>query len=388
MRAVGMIAEFNPLHNGHAYALAQARQRANADVVVVVMAGNFVQRGEPALVTKWVRARAALAAGADLVVELPVTDAVQAAGPFATGGVALLTALGVDALAFGTEAPALDYLALAKTLAHTAPDRAAFTDFTQTYATQLNQYYQQAAGVSFTQPNLLLGMSYAQAVLAQGSPMTLVPFARVGAPHDAPAASAHAPASASAIRAALARGEAVGDQVPPVMATGLKAARHQSWADLYPLLRYRLQTADLAALRTIYTMTEGLEYRLTQQVDQAADWPAFMAAIKSKRYTYARMRRLALYTVLNLTDAAMAAAHAHRYLQVLGFTAAGRAYLHEVKQHVGLPLVTKVSLPMLAPGGLLYWQHRADRLITTLTHVEQNFGQRPLMPDATEDTHA
>ncbi|WP_125704589.1 nucleotidyltransferase [Lacticaseibacillus daqingensis] len=391
MRTVGMIAEFNPLHDGHAYALAQARAQADADVVVVVMAGNFVQRGEPAIVDKWARARAALAAGADLVVELPVTDAVQAAGPFAIGGVALLNALGVDALAFGTEAPALDYAQLAQKLASMPPSDDHFNDFTQTYATQLNRYYQETAGVSLTQPNLLLGVSYAQAVAASGGHLTLVPFGRRGAGHDAPQVLAHteAPAaSGSAIRAKLAAGASVADLVPPVMAHGLQTARHQSWDDFYPQLRYRLQTADLAQLQTIYTMSEGLEYRLTQQADAATDFDAFLAAVKSKRYTYARMRRLALYTLLNLTDVTMADAHAHRYVQVLGFTAAGRAYLHQVKKSLALPLITKVSLPMLAPGGLLYWQHRADRLITNLTHQAQNFGRRPLMPGAKEETNA
>lgn len=377
MRAVGMIAEFNPLHNGHVYALQQARQLGQADVVVVVMSGNYVQRGEPALVDKWTRAQAALASGADLVVELPTTDAVQAADGFAAGAVALLTALGVEQLAFGSEAPEIDYLGLAQAVAAAPPSKNLFQDFTETYATQLNHYYQQTAGVSLTAPNLLLGLSYAQAVLAQPQPMTLLPFARQGAGHDAAQAQGNF-ASGSAIRQRVAAGASVAALVPPAMASGL-AGRRQTWDDIFPLLRYRLQTADLAALRQIYTMSEGLEYRLTQQLAGAKDFASYMAAIKSKRYTFARMRRLCLYVTLNLTQAVMADATAHRYLHVLGFTPAGRAYLNAVKKEVPLPLITKVAAEMIAPGGMMYAQQRADNLYETLVGTRQNYGRIPLM---------
>lgn len=378
MHAVGLIAEFNPLHNGHVFALQQARALSGAEVVVVVMAGNYVQRGEPALVDKWTRANAALANGADLVVELPTTDAVQAADGFAAGSLALLAALGVEGLAFGTEAPGLDYAALAAQVAAHPPAASQFADHTQTYATQLNRYYQQTAGVSLDAPNLLLGLSYAQANRALAAPLRLLPFARHGAAHDAKQVTAKG-ASASALRAAVRAGEPVSGLMPEAMAAGLATARKQSWADLFALLRYRLQTADLAALRTVYTMSEGLEYRLTQQVAGAADLDEFLHRIKSKRYTYARMRRLCLYVLLNLTQEAVAAATAHRYLHVLGFTAAGRQYLHQVKKHLPLPLITKVSAPMLAPGGLMYWQHRCDSLIETLTGRAQNYGRVPLI---------
>ncbi|WP_203624463.1 nucleotidyltransferase [Lacticaseibacillus sp. 866-1] len=377
MKAVGMIAEFNPLHNGHVFALQQARRLSGAEVVVALLAGNFVQRGEPAVVDKWARAKAALACGADLVVELPTTDAVQAADGFAQGALALLSALQVRSLAFGTESPALDYAALAARVAETPPQASLFQDHTQTYATQLNQYYQQTAGVSLDAPNLLLGLSYAQANRQLDTPLRLLPFARQGAAHDE--AGLKAGASASALRAALVQGESVADLVPAAMQSGLMASRHQSWDDLFPLLRYRLQTADLTALRDIYTMSEGLEFRLTEQLAGAQDFAGFLHQIKSKRYTYARMRRLCLYVVLNLTKAVMADAQQHRFLHVLGFTEAGRQYLHQIKKTVELPLITKVSAAMLAPGGLMQWQHRCDQLIETLNGTAQNYGRVPVM---------
>jgi predicted nucleotidyltransferase len=377
MQAVGMIAEFNPLHHGHVFALRQARRQSGAAVVVVALAGNYVQRGEPAIVDKWARTQAALAAGADVVVELPTAVANQAAPGFAAGGVGVLAALGVEALAFGTEAAELDYMAAAKQLAALPPATGHFQDFTQTYATQLNRYYQQAAGIDLAAPNLLLGMSYAQANLALGEPLRLLPIARTGVAHDA-SELVGTFASASQLRKRLAQGTSVAELVPEATQAALQA-RHQTWADFFPWLKYRLQTADLAALRMIDAMAEGLEYRLTQNIDAAADFSQFLAAIKSKRYTYARLRRLCLAVVLNQTQAAVAAARAQPVIRVLGFTQPGRAYLHTVKKTVAWPLITKASAAMLAPGGCLYWQQRADRLIETLTGQSQNYGRRPIM---------
>ncbi|MFD1431987.1 nucleotidyltransferase [Lacticaseibacillus yichunensis] len=379
MQAVGMIAEFNPLHHGHVFALAQARKLSGADCVVVAMAGNYVQRGEPALVDKWTRAQMALASGADLVIELPPAQAVQAAPQFAMGGVRLLAALGVSSLAFGTENAALDHAAVAAKLADLQAAPPDFVDHTQTYATQVNAFYEKTVGVSLTSPNLLLGISYAQAIHALGARMQLVPFERRGAGHDEAATDGDL-ASGSQIRAKLAAGEDISAMVPPATLAGLKTARQVTWDVFFPWLRYRLETASLDELRGILGMTEGLEFRLTQQIAGAADFTTFMARIKSKRYTYARLRRLCLAVVLNLRAVDVAAAPL--LVHVLGFTPAGQAYLHQVKKTASLPIISRPSLPMLAPGGEMALTAQCDHLIETLTGTQQNFARRPIQQGA------
>ena len=378
MQAVGMIAEFNPFHAGHAYALAQARKLTQADVVVVVMSGNYVQRGVPAIFDKWVRARAALDHGADIVVELPVTGAVQAADQFAEAGVATLAALRVTALAFGTEHPELAYLDLARQLEKVPLTDPGFSDYTQTYATQLNAAYAKTAGITQTDPNFMLGLSYAKAVLALQVPMQLYPFGRQGVDHDALHLTANL-ASASAIRQRLRGGESLAKIVPADLIPVYTKQQQYGWPQYFPWLKYRLQTADLAQLRQVATMAEGLEYRFTQQIDDAIDMTSFLKRVKSKRYTYARLRRLALAITLNMTIAAVEKARHLPQLHVLGFTPAGQQYLRQVKHQVGWPLLTRVSADMLAPNGILAMTHRADRLITTISGVEQNYGRRPLM---------
>ena len=378
MQAVGMIAEFNPFHSGHAFALAKARNLTHADVVVVVMSGNYVQRGEPAIFDKWVRAEAALTHGADIVLELPVTGAVQAADQFAQAGVSALAALHVPALAFGTEHPELDYLDLARQLASTDITDPGFADYTQTYATQLNAAYAKVAGITQTDPNFMLGLSYAKAVLALQVPMQLYPFGRQGVGHDDQKIKANL-ASASAVRQHLREGEPITDIVPADLISVYAEQPQYGWSQFFQWLKYRLQTADLAELRQVATMAEGLEYRFTQQIDDAHDMTEFLHRVKSKRYTYARLRRLALAITLNMTTAAVAKARRLPQLHVLGFTPTGRQYLRTVKHHLAYPLLTRVSADMLAPDGVLAMTHRADRLITAIGGVEQNYGRPPLM---------
>ncbi|WDF83555.1 nucleotidyltransferase [Lacticaseibacillus pabuli] len=384
MQAVGVIAEFNPFHKGHAYVLRTARAQSGADAVVVVMAGNFVQRGETAIVDKWARARMALANGADLVVELPITAAIQSAELFAQGGVQQLDAIGVQTLAFGSEQPALDYRGLATqrlALEAAKPDTA-FSDFRQTYASQLATYYAQLTGSPITAPNTMLGLAYAEAAVAAKSPLRLLPIQRIGGAHDSQDGDAGNFASGSVIREQLLTGQDVQSWVPAATASLLTNTHHFTWADFWPLLRYRLQTASLDELRSIDQMSEGLEYRLQQHVDSAKDFEDFLHTIKSKRYTYARLRRLCLNVLLNLRAAEVQAARDQPVVHVLGFTATGREWLHLQRKTASLPIVTRVARDMIAPGGALALTQRADNLIETFSGKPQNYGRPPLMEDS------
>ena len=377
MKAVGLVAEFNPLHFGHELALQQARRQADADVVVVIMSGNYVQRGEPAILDKWQRTQLALDAGADLVIELPLTDSVQAAEDFAAGALAYLSALNVSTLAFGTEDASLDYAALAQRILDAKPAASAFKDYRQTYASQVNHYFHQLTGQDLTAPNTILGLTYAQANAALERPLALLPFNRVGVAHDADQVSGHY-VSASAIRQAVWSDTPI-TGAPRQTIQALQQPQPLQWrTSLFSLLKYRLQTARLSELQQIYTMAEGLEYRLSQQINACQDFTGFLQAIKSKRYTYARLRRLALYTVLNLTGDEVMAARTQRVLHVLGFSAAGQAYLRQEKKHLAMPLMTKVSRPMLAPDGPLALVQRGDQLLQTYGLAEQNFGRPPI----------
>ena len=178
MTVTGIIAEFNPFHNGHKYLLEQAE-----GLKIVVMSGNFVQRGEPAIVDKWIRAQMALENGADLVVELPFLVAVQSADHFAKGAVEILSRLGIDQLTFGTE-EVLDYQAIATVYSEKEAEMEAFLRNLPddlSYPQKTQKMWESFAGVEFTEdtPNHILGLAYAKACAGKG--IALKPVQRQGA---------------------------------------------------------------------------------------------------------------------------------------------------------------------------------------------------------------
>jgi len=376
MQAVGLITEYNPLHNGHLYHLRQAKKLTQADCSVVVMSGNWLQRGEPALLDKWTRTQLALEAGVDLVVELPVFYATQPAHLFARGGVEILTALGCESLVFGTEHPELNFERLLTALPKT---KAAFKHYNATYASQFNSALQQTTGVSLTHANDMLSFCYYLANQHFGEQLKLVPIKRQVAVHsDDEIQPASAFASGTAIRTAamLKKWDQVQAVVPAQTLKQLQTQRLQTWDDFWPYLQYQLLTASVTQTHQIDQMAEGLEYRMKETVQAATSFEDLMTRAKSKRYTYTRLQRVATAALLQLTAAEVQTAQTHNYVRVLGCSPAGQAYLHQVKKHLSLPLYTKINKDLRLHG--LALDYRAGRVYELVTGQSQDLYRHPL----------
>lgn len=374
LQAVGIIAEYNPFHNGHAYQVAQAKYKTGADVVVAVMSGNWVQRGEPALMDKWQRAQVAIAGGVDLVVELPTSMAVQPAHLFAAGGVALISALKCRWLAFGSEHPEMDYDRL---MANLPQDPATFKRFDQTYASLFQGYLRDQTGITLNAANDILGFFYALANRRQGNPLELLALARKGSQHnDLAIAATSTFASATAVRTAALAGDwaAIRPVVPTSTLTQLQASQLTSWSDFWPYLRYQLVSGDVADLRQMYQITEGVEYRLKRAALTSATFADFMHAVKTKRYTYTRLQRQAAYLLGQMKPAEMQVAP--QYLRVLGYSPTGQRYLHQIKKQVDLPLVSRADRDwQKGPGAL---DDRLGAIRTLITGIPQDYGRIPV----------
>lgn len=345
MEAVGIIAEYNPFHNGHLYQLRQVKRRFPHSVVVVAMSGNYLQRGEPACLDKWTRARAALCNGADVVVELPVRASVQPADVFARWGVRILANMGVSTLAFGAEHAEYDFAALA---AQTATVRGDFTVHDQSYAATYQQAIAAAVGHPIDQPNDVLGLAYAKANQELRCFLHLAPIQRHNAAYLDAELTAGSIASATAIRRAWQDGKtnAVFRYAPRETAAALQQHGFVGWKQLWPGLRQRLVTTSPAHLRSIVGMAEGIEYRLirlAQELPADASFATWLKAVKSKRFTYTRLARLAMNVALGITTDEVAAFAAHPYTHLLGFTPKGQRYLRQAKHHYAFPVLTKVN---------------------------------------------
>lgn len=385
MKACGVIVEYNPFHNGHQYHVEQARQKSGAEVVIAVMSGDFLQRGEPAIIDKWSRAAAALANGVDLVIELPFAWAVQSADYFARGSVKLLQALQCDSLCFGTDS-------------ETTVDYQAFGTFVKEHQSLIDQTYQELGQknlsypqqmtavfrqlypelkLDFSSPNHILGLSYAKENARFAQPMQLYPLQRKMAEYHETTISGNI-ASATAIREALQKKQdaAVFSTVPTETAHYLTTDPIVTWEHYWPFLQYKLISTPATALKEIYQVKEGLEYRLKAAARQATDFISFINKVKTKRYTWTRLQRLAVYILTNTTHSEIEAVWANSYLHLLGFTKKGQQYLKENKQAFSLPLISRVAkenqelLALDIRSGNIYQLGNSQL-------KEQNFGRIP-----------
>lgn len=375
MHAVGLVTEYNPFHNGHRYHLSQARELTHAEVVVAVMSGNFTQRGEPTLLDKWQRAQAALTNGVDLVVELPIFMAVQPAHHFAAGALELLAALGVDDVVFGAEHPKWDFKQLVA--AEQNFTASGFSQYNATFATQFNEQLKDQTGLSLTDPNDILSFGYYKAQINGQLPLRLHPIQRRGSQYHDERIEGKI-ASASAIRQAVLEHGDFKQAVPVQTAQQLqKLQQVPSWDAMYPMLRNQLIQAPVEQLVQIYQMAEGLEYRMKDAAQRNLSFAGFMKAVKTKRYTYAHLLRVYLYTILQLTESQVSDHLKRPYLHVLGFNERGRDYLHSIKKQVELPLLTKIDQNLR--DDLLNLDYRAGKLYQTFTPVEQDLKHAPVI---------
>ena len=152
---------------------------------------------------------------------------------------------------------------------------------------------------------------------------------------------------------------------------------YPNWNLLYPFLKYRIESSSIEDLRQIYQMSEGLEYKIKQEIHLSRDFTEFLRRIKSKRYTYSRLRRLSLYTLLNVTQDDMIASFNQESLMLLGFSKIGRQYLKKNRKDFQTEIISKVD-KRSAKSGSLALQVRTDRLFEQIMGVDQNFGQRPI----------
>ena len=382
-KVCAVICELNPLHAGHQALFAHAREGGRA--LVCVLSGNFVQRGEPALLDKWARTKLALQSGADLVLELPLPWAMAGAERFAAGGVALAAALGnVDTLLFGSEEPDLQPLErLAEALLSPAFSQALQGEdpalpFAQRRQRAAACLVGEEAAAMLTKPNCILGVEYLKAIRAQGAALQAETFPRLGAGHDRPEAAGPL-LSASQARALLAQG---GDSAGRLPAVTQEVWGEEAKAGRAPALLSRLELPILCKLRTMSPqdfaalpdVSEGLEHRLYKAARQAGSLEELLGGIKSKRYPTARARRLVLSAFLGLGSGPLPPLPP--YLRVLGMTHTGQEILKEATP--ALPLAARPGDFQKLGGqalALFQLEAQADDLYALSTPTPQPCGR-------------
>ncbi len=371
MSTVGIVVEYNPLHNGHLYHLQQSRKITGADNVVAVMSGNFLQRGEPALLDKWARAEMALQAGCDLVLELPVAYSAQPAQWFAYGAVAMLQATGVvDSLCFGSESgdvEALDAMAamlveeplpftaeLAACLKQGMPYPSAFTRAAQTYLRSIGREH---LAFSLEQPNHTLGLHYLIALRKLDSRIVPYSVRREKSEYNQENITDVRIASATALRKLLFGEEGSLEELAPyVPSSTMDVLRREIAAGRGPLrwesfarpLYHRLLGQDVSELGEYAEVTEGLEYRIRDVLGEIGEFSfeALLDGLKTKRYTRTKLQRTLLRILLGHKKEWMTPerlAGGVQYLRILGFTERGQRLLGRMRKAASVPVVDSAA---------------------------------------------
>ena len=358
MQNIGIIAEFNPFHSGHRYIIDEIKDENTA--VTVVMSGNFVQRGDTAIVSKGERADAALKNGADLVIELPTPWSMATANDFAFGGVSILKNLGnIDGICFGSECGDIELLKKTAELLMSDEFNAKLNDnlsggdtFAKSRSNTAKLWGEEFEKV-LQNPNDTLATEYIIAAKRLGFDCGFSCVKRVGAAHDSANFAEHI--SASLIRQQLKDDnfEAVQQYIPNFD----KNSNISSIANIENAILCDLRRkAATDSLCNIADLSEGIENRLKNAVLKATSLDELYSLIKTKRYTLARVRRLVLSAYLGIDDTY----HAKEppYIRVLGFTKKGEQILRDAKQTASIPIIaTAADLKNLDDFGKRVWQN-------------------------------
>ncbi len=371
----GIIAEYNPLHHGHIYQMQDAKTHTHADYTIIVMSGNFVQRGAPALVDKYTRTRMALEAGADLVLELPLPYAVSSAEFFASGAVTLLDKLGVVThLCFGSEAGDIDTLQkIAGILIQEPPSYsnalqaglkdglsypAARTRALLEYNPQLEKYQE-----LLSSPNNILGIEYTKALLQLDS--SIIPYTTLRTGNGYSDDTLGTVSSALAIRRSLFSGtdpHTLAAHVPAytyeLLLTALEENTPLSSNDFSSLLHYKLINEQAQGYEDYLDVSKQLSDRIRRHLDAYQAFDSFCDLLKTKELTHTRISRCLLHILLNLKKDTLSAykqLDTIPYARVLGFRKEAPPLLAAIKERSSIPMITKLAdaRSILSPDAML-----------------------------------
>lgn len=371
MKILGIVAEYNPFHNGHLYHLRTAKALTDADCVVAVMSGNFTQRGEPAVLDKWARTQMALLCGVDLVIELPVPYAMSSAEYFAYGAVKLLDSLAVtDAMCFGSESGDLDSLSQIASIILEEPQDYKATlkeslcignSFPTARQEALSAYLEAknekgSLSNALSSPNNILAVEYLKALMRLDSKITPTTISRIGNDYRSAELTGEI-SSATSIRKVLASTawqtakELLTSSMPcscvDIVEREIELGRGPIFpSDFTSTLLSKLRNMSVDEISALPYMEEGLENRMKTAAEKAGSYDELLDYICTRRYPITRIQRILFSLLTGLNNGTFKAFNiggGPAYIRILGFNNTGRSLLSTIKGKIKLPLITKTA---------------------------------------------
>ena len=362
---LGIIAEYNPFHNGHLYQLNSSKSITNSDYSIAVISGNFTQRGDVAIVDKWTRTQMAIENGIDLVIELPTVYAISSAENFASGAVKILDSLGiVNFLSFGSECNDIsilsqvtdvlvdepsEYKAL---LSHELDKGVSFPKARERALMMYLNDVRRFASV-LSSPNNILGIEYLKALKRQKSLMQTITIQRKDSKYNddtIPTDSQFASATALRKLCATHHSDILQRFMPEASYKILNDAMEngnivKNISDFDKLIIYTLRRMSTDEIANLPDVSEGLEFAIKSAVNQCNTVSELLSIINTKRYTQTRLQRILLYAILGITKKDMQLSKTTKpYIRVLGFNDKGRELISEIsKTNKKLTIISSVK---------------------------------------------
>ena len=335
MRAVGVIVEYNPFHNGHKYHLEKAKEVTGADLIIAVMSGDFTQRGEIACINRFKRAETALANGIDLVAELPIFYSSQSAEIFARGAMEILGELGVEWVVFGSESGDIKEIEKIATMEECDDFKSHLESYLKKGFSYPTAYSESLKNLGITQnikSNDILGIEYVKSEKKLRRRVKMVPIKRIGAGyHDLQGVGEIA--SATGIRKMIGEKDSVEHYMPEATLKLIKDEKIASLDEYYPLIRYAI-LRDYDSLKNIQDVETGLENRLYQCALENLQFKDFFQKLVTKRYTIGRLQRILVHILTGLTtDITRETKETLPYVNIFGFNQKGQEYLKYLKKN-------------------------------------------------------
>lgn len=341
MKILGIVVEYNPFHTGHLYHLEKAKEIVQPDLTIAIMSGNYVQRGEVAIIDKFKRSELAIKYGVDLVIELPFVYVSQSADYFCKGAIDLLYHIGVTDLVFGSECGTIETFKEIAYAIEKQPDT--YNQYVRNamnqglrYPDACNQALSQLLGKSIVTPNDLLGLGYVKEVIFNHYPINLHCIERSNDYHET---TLNKVASATALRKALFNYEDVHEYLFD-MSYYTKLYKQ---SDFFSYLKYQIIIQDENSLKKLHLVDEGIENLLKKVIYQVNCYDELVSTLTSKRYTKTRIQRMLLHILLNNTKQEIQNALSVDYLHILKMNQKGQAYLHQIKKICDYKIITNLS---------------------------------------------
>ena len=377
MHKIGIIAEYNPFHNGHLYQIKEIKKRYPDSTIISVVSSSFTQRGDISLLNKWDKTKIALDNGIDLVIELPFVYSTQASDIFAEGSIKILNYLGIDTLVFGTERDTIEDLEL---LANIQINNKEYQEKVKqylstglNYATSTNKALEDITNVKVDTPNDLLALSYIKQIKLNKYNIKYTNIKRTTSYHGC--VIKNNISSASNIRKMSADNQDIANLIP----FDKKYLYKVSMNNYLDILKYKVLSEDIN-INKYQTVDEGIEGRIIDNITKVTTYEELIQNIKTKRYTYNKISRMLLHILTSFTKEEASNIDID-YIRILGFTTKGQEYLSKIKKNITIPIITGYKKNISKVLDIEYRVTKIYSLFTSNNLIKKEYQIKPIIKE-------